>query len=310
MCTMLLPKVNRQSRITFSVCMDIHDLENVKNGTKVNLYANTLREILDRHAPFQDVKARVCGSTRNVELSNAMFVVSSECIGGRRIQQTEHPGYNQSEKNISTSNVVRVSIYTGRGWWRPTQEIPRNYGNQFQPSLESRQFNTPVNLLSQPTTFWSSSRRRFRRSGMQQLDLHHLCSQRQMPSFPGSSCVRRWNYGKSSKVPHRKLVTWILHLLFWSRITSMSCYHSSQSCAMQRYWREGCQNPRGRLLWCLNWRGQVWIQLMSKAIELSQTSPSCWRSLNGSSSVSWWSTSIRTTSFRNISQAIQRCRQL
>ena len=64
-------------------------------------------------------------------------------------------------------------------------------------------------------------------------------SQGQMPSFPGSSYVRRWNYGKSSKVPLRKLVTWILLLLFWSRITSMSCCHSSQSCAMRRYWREG-----------------------------------------------------------------------
>ena len=88
-------------------------------------------------------------------------------------------------------------------------------------------------------------------------------------------------------------MTWILHLLFWSRITSMSCCHSSQSCAMRRYWREGCQNPRGRLLWCLE-RGQVWIQLMSRATDLSQTSPSCRRSLNGSSSVSWWSTMIRT----------------
>ena len=241
-----------------------------------------------------------------------MFVVSSECIGGRMIQQTEHPGYNQSEKNISTSNAVRV--ITGRGWWRPTEEIPRNYGNQFQPSLESRLFNIPANLLPQPTTFWSLSRRRFRRSGMQQLDLHHLGSRRRMPSSPGSSYVRRWNYGKSSKVPLRKLVIWILCLLFWSRITSMSCCHSSQSCAMRRYWREGCQNPRGRLLWCLDWRGQVWIQLMLKATDLSQTSPSCRRSLNGSSSVSWWSTSIRTTSFRNISQVsgntIQRSRQL
>ena len=45
-----------------------------------------------------------------------------------------------------------------------------------------------------------------------------------------------------------------------------------------------------------------------------ETSPSCRRSLNGSSSVSWWSTSIRTTWFRNISQAsgntIQQSRQL
>ena len=28
-----------------------------------DLYANTLREILDQHAPFHDVKARVCTST-------------------------------------------------------------------------------------------------------------------------------------------------------------------------------------------------------------------------------------------------------